>query len=200
MTSGCRGRSSQRASVHALARASVVVLVAHGFACTRAQHDGNANLAPPVASSDATLSNATGTTSSAATSASGPVASAPAAPRNVQADVKRLMALLAEVSAIHIRVLPSSARATPPPGKTLDERLAGQPNCTLLTEQLVAWDKAYGAELRAIPALTYGEVERDPITKGHMHNQMEVVMTVGSKCRSNPDFQALQQRLRASKP
>lgn len=182
-------------------RAACVGLGLFVFACTEAQHSGNVGT-PPAAG---TAVGATGNTSATGATASATAATSSAAPgngasppaRDLEADVKRLMELLGEVAAIHIRALPSSARATPPPGKTLDERLAGEPNCSVLTEQLDIWERAHGAELRAIPALTYGAVERDPISKQHMHNQMEVVMTLGMKCRSNPDFQALQQRLLA---
>lgn len=182
-------------------RAACVGLGVLVFGCTEAQHGGNASTPP----SAGTAVSATGNTSAIGATASATAATPSAAPgssarppaRDLEADVKRLMELLAEVSAIHIRALPSSARATPPPGKTLDERLAGEPNCTVLTEQLDVWERAHGAELRAIPALTYGAVERDPISRQHMHNQMEVVMTLGMKCRDNPDFQALQQRLLA---
>jgi hypothetical protein len=68
-------------------------------------------------------------------------------------------------------------------------------DCVALATQLADWEKANGAELRAVPALSYGLVERDPDAKQRLHGAMEVVMNVGTKCRDAPEFQALQRHL-----
>lgn len=68
-------------------------------------------------------------------------------------------------------------------------------DCDALVESLRAFREAHGAELRQIPAATYGFAERDARAKAELARHFDSVMSVGVRCRDNAGFKQLQAEL-----